>query len=116
MIDFYNFDLLSCLRIPIKIETSADLKVEIFCTVVMHRVITAFLEKTETIKYFSYFTNNFSYVIPKINKKISQNFHQNIKKLVQCIAHVSSNFLHNFAKILKKYFLYFFIISTKSVI
>ncbi len=33
---------------------------DIFNTVTMRRVITAFLKEIETIKYFSYFSNNFS--------------------------------------------------------
>ncbi len=46
---------------------------------------------------------------------MSQNLHKNNKKFVQSIPHISSNFCHSFTKISKKYFQYFFIISTKSV-
>ncbi len=35
------------------------------------------------------FSDNFSPVFPKIDKKMSQNFYQNIKKFVQSIPHIS---------------------------
>ncbi len=87
----------------------------------MHRVITVPFKEIETIMYFSYFSNNFSYfsnnfsyfsnnfsyLFPKIDNKIRLNFHQNMKKFVQRIPQVSSNFLHNFSKFSKKHFQYF---------
>ncbi len=54
-IDFFYalIVLLLSFRILIKGATLADFKWGIFSTVMMHRVITAFLKETETIKYFS---------------------------------------------------------------
>ncbi len=88
---------------------------KIFRTVMMHRVIMVFSKEIETIKYFSDFFNNFPEVFPKIDKKMSKNLHQNKKKFVRRIRHDSSHFLHNFIKISKKHFRYFFIISIISI-
>ncbi len=89
---------------------------ETFSTVTMQRVITALSEDTETTKYFSYFSNNFSKAFTKIDEEISQNIHLNIRKFLENIPHVFSNFLLNFSKILKKPFRYLFIISIISII